>query len=64
MTAVALGIVNGRVFLRGEPATLPRSRAFDQLRAGARATLWTAILVAAIVVGSRNLENFDPALVI
>src|SRR6185437_4914869 len=27
------------------------------------ATLWTGLLVAAIVVGSRTLENFDPALV-
>ena len=36
----------------------------DQLRAGAWATLWTGLLVAAIVVGSRNLQNFDPALVI
>ena len=34
------------------------------LRAGAWATLWTALLIAAIVVGSRNLQNFDPALVI
>jgi hypothetical protein len=34
------------------------------VRAGAWATLWTVLLVAAIVVGSRNLQNFDPALVI
>lgn len=40
------------------------TRAADQVRAGAWATLWTGLLVAAIVVGSRNLENFDPALVI
>jgi hypothetical protein len=26
--------------------------------------LWTALLLASIVVGSRNLQNFDPALVI
>ena len=39
-------------------------RTADRLRAGAWATLWTALLVAAIVVGSRNLQNFDPALVI
>lgn len=63
VTAVALGIVNGRVFLRGETSSLPRTRAFEQFRAGAWATLWTVTLVAAIVVGSRNLENFDPALV-
>ena len=40
------------------------SRTADRLRAGAWATLWTALLVAAIVVGSRNLQNFDAALVI
>src|SRR5262249_56496450 len=44
------------------PAHLRRTA--DRVRAGAWATLWTALLVAAIVVGSRNLENFDPALVI
>ena len=35
-----------------------------QLRAGVWATVWTGVLIAAIVAGSRNLENFDPALVI
>ena len=39
-------------------------RTADRLRAGSWATLWTALLVAAIAVGSRNLQNFDPALVI
>ena len=39
-------------------------RTADRVRASAWATLWTAMLVAAIVVGSRNLQNFDPALVI
>jgi len=63
LTAFALWLVNGRVFLKRE-AALPRTRAFEQLRAGAWATLWTGLLVAAIVVGSRNLENFDSALVI
>jgi NNP family nitrate/nitrite transporter-like MFS transporter len=62
-TAFVLWIVNGRVFLKRE-AALPRTRTFEQLRAGSWATLWTALLVAAIVVGSRNLENFDAALVI
>ncbi|MDE3164173.1 MAG: MFS transporter [Acidobacteriota bacterium] len=38
--------------------------AADRIRAGAIATMTTALLVAAIVVGSRNLENFDAALVI
>jgi len=39
-------------------------RTADRLRASAWATVWTALLVAAITVGSRNLQNFDPALVI
>ena len=42
----------------------PPSRRAEQLRAGAWATMVTGLLVASIVVGSRNLENFDPALVI
>lgn len=77
--ALALWIVNARVFLKDEQlkheqlkheqrrepaATLPGSRNFEQLRAGAWATLWTGFLIAAIVVGSRNLRNFDPSLVI
>ena len=40
------------------------TRTMDKVRAGAWATLWTGVLVAAIVLGSRNLQNFDPALVI
>src|SRR6185295_83084 len=44
------------------PADLRRTA--DRLRAGARATLGTAILIGVIVVGSRNLQAFDPALVI
>jgi NNP family nitrate/nitrite transporter-like MFS transporter len=46
--------------------TLPTSltRTADRIRAGVTATLFTGLLVAAIVVGSRNLQNFDPALVI
>jgi hypothetical protein len=44
------------------PASLPRTA--DRLRAGVTATFLTGLLVAAIVVGSRNLQNFDPALVI
>src|SRR5213076_902719 len=39
-------------------------RTADRIRAGVTATLFTGLLVAAIVVGSRNLQNFDPALVI
>ena len=40
------------------------TRVADRVRAAAWATLFTLLLVAAIVVGSRSLENFDPALVI
>jgi NNP family nitrate/nitrite transporter-like MFS transporter len=68
-TAVLLWWANHRVFVSRQesldlslPAELRRTT--DRLRAGAWATLWTALLIAAIVVGSRNLENFDPALVI
>ncbi len=39
-------------------------RATQKLRAAAWATVFTALLAAAIVVGSRNLRHFDPALVI
>ena len=68
-TAVALWAVNRRVFLSRQAVlevSVPPEwrRAADQVRAGAWATLWTAFLAAAIVVGSRNLQNFDPALVI
>lgn len=69
LCAAALGVANQRVFLVREqaieavwPAAM-RRRA-DQLLAATWATLLSAMLVAAIVVGSRNLENFDPALVI
>ena len=64
-----LWLINRKVFVPRQESlelALPPelSRAADQARAGAWATLWTGLLVAAIVVGSRNLENFDPALVI
>ena len=67
---LALWRLNARVFLpRQEAAELalpPELRARG--RAAARGRLgdaWsTALLVAAIVVGSRNLQNFDAALVI
>ncbi|MBX9880162.1 MAG: MFS transporter [Candidatus Obscuribacterales bacterium] len=39
-------------------------RTADRLRAGFVSTIVTGVLLAAIVVGSRNLQNFDPALVI
>ncbi len=68
-TALALERVNGRFFLaRHEEAerALPPElrRTADRLRAGAYATLVTALLVAAIVVGSRKLQHFDAALVV
>ncbi|MBZ5636992.1 MAG: MFS transporter [Acidobacteriia bacterium] len=64
LTAFVLWIVNNRVFLPRDRTAMVSSRNFERLRAGAWATLWTAVLIAAIVVGSRNLGNLDPALVI
>jgi NNP family nitrate/nitrite transporter-like MFS transporter len=68
-TAVLLWFINAKVFLsrqetaeRGLPAEL--IRVAERLRAAAWATMWTGILLAAIVVGSRNLQNLDAALVI
>src|SRR5204862_5660277 len=60
---------NAAVFLTRQQTaelTLPASltRTADRIRAGVTATLFTGLLVAAILVGSRNLQNFDPALVI
>ena len=40
------------------------SRRAGQFRAAAWATMMAALLTAAVVVGSRNLQNFDPALVV
>ena len=67
-TALALRFANGRVFRPADLAwreALPVAsrRAVERLAAGAWATLWTLGLAAAIVVGSRNLQNFDAALV-
>jgi NNP family nitrate/nitrite transporter-like MFS transporter len=69
LSAFAMWRLNARVFLpkeRGvEAQRAPEhSRTADRLRAGAWATVFTGILVAAIAVGSRNLGNFDAALVI
>jgi MFS transporter, NNP family, nitrate/nitrite transporter len=71
LSAVAclLWWANAKVFLSREnelQAKLPAAaiRTADTIRSGAWATLWTGVLVAAIVLGSRNLQNFDPALVI
>ncbi len=68
-TAFLMWLLNDRVFVPRQKAlevTLPAAfaRAAEQLRAGAWATMITAFLVAAIFVGSRNLENFDAALVV
>lgn len=68
-TSLALWWANHSVFVPRQQAldiALPAGlrRTADRIRAGTWATLWTALLVAAIVVGSRNLQNFDPALVI
>jgi NNP family nitrate/nitrite transporter-like MFS transporter len=68
-TSFALGWINRRVFVPRQKALeleLPPelTRTADRLRAGAWAVFGTALLVAAIVIGSRNLQNFDPALVV
>ena len=69
LVSAILWRTNAVVFLsRQETAelSLPASltRTADRIRAGVTATLFTGMLVAAIVVGSRNLQNFDAALVI
>jgi NNP family nitrate/nitrite transporter-like MFS transporter len=69
VVACLLWRLNARVFLAQEDelqSKLPAEiiRTADRVRAGAWATLWTSVLVAAIVLGSRNLQNFDAALVI
>jgi nitrate/nitrite transporter NarK len=67
-TALALRFANERVFRPSDvewTRSLPASarRALERVRAGAWATLVTAGLAALIVVGSRNLQHFDAALV-
>jgi nitrate/nitrite transporter NarK len=67
-TALVLRAANQRVFKPAElawRAALPELRraAVGRLRAGAWAALVTLALAAAIVVGSRNLQHFDAALV-
>jgi NNP family nitrate/nitrite transporter-like MFS transporter len=69
LASLALWRTNAVVFLARQQAAelaLPTAltRTADRIRAGVTATTFTAVLVAAIVVGSRNLQNFDPALVI
>jgi NNP family nitrate/nitrite transporter-like MFS transporter len=67
-TALVLRVANGRVFHPGDvewTRGLPMAtrQALERVRAGAWATLVMAGLAAAIVVGSRNLQHFDAALV-
>jgi nitrate/nitrite transporter NarK len=67
-TALLLRVANQRVF---HPADVEWTRslpagarqALERIRAGAWAVLVTAGLAAMIVVGSRNLQHFDAALV-
>jgi NNP family nitrate/nitrite transporter-like MFS transporter len=66
--ALALRFANQRTFHPGDVewtrALSPAARqALERVRAGAWATLVTAGLAAAIVVGSRRLQHFDAALV-
>jgi nitrate/nitrite transporter NarK len=68
LTALALRYANQRVFRPGDVAwtqSLPVAarQALERVRAGAWATLVTAVLAGLIVVGSRNLQHFDAALV-
>jgi nitrate/nitrite transporter NarK len=68
LTALSLRVANERVF---RPSDLERASALpigtrqtlERIRSGAWATLVTAGLAAMIVVGSRNLQHFDAALV-
>jgi MFS transporter, NNP family, nitrate/nitrite transporter len=67
-TAFALRLANERVFRPSDVAwtrSLPvhARQALERVRAAAWGTLVTAALAAAIVVGSRNLQHFDAALV-
>ena len=67
-TALALRFANERVFRPSDVAwtralPMPARQALERVRAGAWATLVMAGLAAAIVVGSRNLQHFDAALV-
>jgi hypothetical protein len=67
-TALALRAANQRVFHPGDVEwirSLPIAarQALERVRAVAWGVLVTAVLAAAIVVGSRNLDHFDAALV-
>jgi len=60
VVSAVLWRLNARLFAQSRE----RSHASMRVRAGAFASMMTAIVGAAIVVGSRNLQNFDAALVI
>jgi nitrate/nitrite transporter NarK len=69
VTCLAAFVLNERVFMgeqRRDEAAAPllARRAASQLRAAVLATLAAACLAAAVVIGSRNLANFDAALVV
>ena len=68
LTALSLRVANERVFRPTDiewTRALPTGsrQALERIRAGAWAALVTAGLAALIVVGSRNLQHFDAALV-
>ena len=68
-TSLALFLLNLRVLIPRQEAlelhlTPSQQRVADQLKAGVVATLFAGLLVASIVVGSRNLQHFDAALVV
>ncbi len=67
-TAIALRLANQRVFRPSDiewTRSLPAEarQALERVRAAAWGALVSATLAAAIVVGSRNLQHFDAALV-
>lgn len=69
LLSFALFLANQKIFVARQvkkDLSLPPNlvRAAEQIRAAFIATLVAGCLVAAIVVGSRKLQNFDPALVI
>jgi len=69
LTSFALARVNACVFLPAQEAAevvlSPQlARVAERLRAGGWATMVAGWLVAAILVGSRNLQHLDAALVI
>src|SRR5262249_48802840 len=68
-TAFGMWLLNRKVFIPRQQSldlALPPelTQAADKVREGAWATMVTALLIASIVVGSRNLRHFDAALVV